>query len=84
MKQGAEFRFASDDAGYVAWTLEHLRAHPSFAWTAACAQDWRVRPADWPPTRYEQKALHGEPAFLTFKRREETAGLLQRQRPKRT
>jgi len=69
MKSGAELRFASDDPGYLAWTLERLMAHPAFEWTAARAQDWLTRPADWPPTRYEAKALHGPPAFLRFVRR---------------
>jgi tRNA (guanine-N7-)-methyltransferase len=66
MKPGAELRFASDDADYLNWTLERLMAHRAFAWTATCANDWRTRPADWPQTRYESKALHGVPAFLRF------------------
>jgi len=68
MKSGAEFRFASDDAGYLNWALERLAAHPAFAWTAARAEDWHMRPADWPQTRYEAKELHGKPAFLRFAR----------------
>jgi tRNA (guanine-N7-)-methyltransferase len=69
MKPGAEFRFASDDRGYLNWALERLTAHPAFAWTATRAHDWQSRPADWPETRYESKALHGVPAFLRFVRR---------------
>jgi tRNA (guanine-N7-)-methyltransferase len=69
MRPGAELRFASDDADYLNWTLERLMAHPAFQWTARCAQDWKARPGDWPPTRYESKALHGPPAFLRFVRR---------------
>ena len=69
LKPGAELRFASDDAGYVAWALERLIAHPAFVWTAARVSDWTVRPANWPGTRYEAKALHGPPAFLRFVRR---------------
>lgn len=68
MKPGAELRFASDDPGYVAWTLERVAAHPAFAWTAERSRDWLRRPGDWPPTRYEQKALHGPPVFLRFTR----------------
>ncbi len=64
MKPGAELRFASDDADYTNWTLERLMAHPAFEWTACRAQDWKIRPADWPQTRYEAKALHGVPVFL--------------------
>ena len=70
MRPGAELRFASDDAGYLAWTLERLLAHPGFAWTARCAADWKFRPAGWPETRYEAKALHGPPAYLCFLRRD--------------
>ncbi|HTW34032.1 MAG TPA: tRNA (guanine(46)-N(7))-methyltransferase TrmB [Rhizomicrobium sp.] len=68
MKQGAEFRFASDDAGYLTWTLERLTVHPAFQWTATRAEDWHTRTADWPQTRYEAKELHGKPAFLRFVR----------------
>ncbi len=68
LRAGAELRFASDDADYLAWTLERLAAHPAFAWTATRATDWTTRPADWPQTRYEAKALHGPPVFLRFQR----------------
>ncbi|MGD0189853.1 MAG: tRNA (guanine(46)-N(7))-methyltransferase TrmB [Rhizomicrobium sp.] len=68
LKPGAELRFASDDTDYVAWVLERVLAHPSFEWTATSAVDWNIRPSDWPPTRYEEKALHGAPIFLKFLR----------------
>ena len=73
MKQGAELRIASDDGAYVDWTLERLMAHPSFAWTARSAADWRTRPPTWPKTRYEAKALHGPPAYLLFVRKAKMA-----------
>jgi tRNA (guanine-N7-)-methyltransferase len=68
LKPGSELRFASDDAPYVEWTLERLMAHPAFEWTARGPSDWLTRPEDWPPTRYEAKALHGKPAYLRFLR----------------
>ena len=68
MKPSAELRFATDDAPYLEWTLERLMAHPSFAWTAECANDWKYRTEDWPQTRYEAKQLHGVPSFLRFVR----------------
>ncbi|HEY5239517.1 MAG TPA: tRNA (guanosine(46)-N7)-methyltransferase TrmB [Rhizomicrobium sp.] len=68
LKSGAELRFASDDAPYMEWTLERLMAHPAFAWPARGPSDWQTRPEDWPPTRYEAKALHGKPAYLRFLR----------------
>ena len=72
MADGAELRLATDDAGYLDWMLERLTAHAAFAWLARGPGDWRTRPEDWPPTRYEQKALAAgrTPAFLRFRRRE--------------
>ena len=69
MRSRAELRFATDDAGYLRWTLERLCAHPDFIWTAERASDWTARPSDWPQTRYEAKALHGPPNYLRFLRR---------------
>jgi len=57
MTKDAELRFATDDAGYLAWTLERLAAHPHFVWLARSSADWRARPPDWPETRYEAKAI---------------------------
>jgi tRNA (guanine-N7-)-methyltransferase len=68
LRKGAELRFASDDAGYIGWALERFMAHPSFVWTAQSPHDWRTRTDDWPPTRYEQKALHGRPYYFRFAR----------------
>lgn len=70
LKQGAEFRFASDIDTYVDWTLRHCHDHPSFEWTALCADDWRKPWANWPGTRYEAKALREGrvPRYLTFRR----------------
>ena len=72
MRQGTELRLATDERGYLAWMLEHATAHPAFAWLARRPADWRERPADWPPTRYEEKAREAgrTPAFLRFARRE--------------
>ena len=71
LRPGAELRLATDDPDYAAWMLVQLDRHPDFAWTARRAADWRRRPADWPPTRYEEKALAAgrAPAFLIWRRR---------------
>jgi len=71
LKPGGELRVASDEAGYVSWALERLMAHPGFEWTANGPDDWRMRPAEWPPTRYESKALQAgrRPSYLSFIRR---------------
>lgn len=71
LKDGAELRLATDDRQLSRWMLEHTWRHPDFAWTAEGPEDWRVRPADWPETRYERKALEAgrQPVFLRFRRR---------------
>ena len=51
LKPGAELRFASDWADYAAWTLEKMRAHGGFTWSAQAASDWRTPPADHITTR---------------------------------
>jgi tRNA (guanine-N7-)-methyltransferase len=70
LKRGGEFRFASDNSDYAAQALALTRASGAFAWTAERAADWRERPADWPETRYERKALaEGRKcAYLAFRR----------------
>jgi len=71
LRPGAELRLATDDRDYLAWMLEHATAHPAFQWLARRPADWRERPPDWPPTRYEEKARAAGrmPAFLRFVRR---------------
>lgn len=71
LKDGAELRLASDDMGLVRWMLEHTVKHPDFEWTARGPSDWRTRTADWPPTRYEEKAIAAgrKPVFLRFVRK---------------
>jgi len=72
MAPDAELRFATDDPGYLEWSLERLNAHPAFSAFTTRPEDWQIRPADWPATRYEAKGLAGHPpAFLRFRRRGE-------------
>jgi tRNA (guanine-N7-)-methyltransferase len=70
LRQGGELRFATDSGAYASEGLRALLASGAFAWTAERAADWRMRPADWPETRYEQKALREgrKPAYLSFRR----------------
>ena len=67
---GGEFRFASDIAGYVRWTLFELRRFGKLDWTAEGPDDWRRRGPDWPQTRYEAKAASQNRAscYLTFRK----------------
>ena len=69
LKPGGELRAATDHPGYLTWMLMHLCRHPGFEWLAEGPSDWRQRPPDWPPTRYEKKSLAGVPHFLRFRRR---------------
>ncbi|HKX08742.1 MAG TPA: tRNA (guanosine(46)-N7)-methyltransferase TrmB [Stellaceae bacterium] len=57
MKTGAELRLATDDIGYLRAMLELVPVHPAFTWEARGPADWLQRPADWPATRYEAKAV---------------------------
>jgi tRNA (guanine-N7-)-methyltransferase len=71
LRPGGELRLATDHPGYARAMLETLLARPELAWTARRPADWRTRPEDWPPTRYEAKALEAgaRPVYLRFRRR---------------
>lgn len=56
MMPGAELRLATDIGDYARTALLAVAATPDFRWLAEGPLDWRVRPADWPATRYEAKA----------------------------
>lgn len=70
LKDNGELRLASDDPQLIAWEMEHTIRHPDFDWTAKEPNDWRIRPDDWPQTRYEEKAIKQgrTPVFMSFKR----------------
>ena len=57
MRPGAQLRIATDIGDYLRTILTAFRSQSDFAWTCGGPQDWRFRPSDWPPTRYEQKAV---------------------------
>lgn len=56
MRPGAELRIATDIGDYLRTILIAFRAQQPFSWTCKGPAQWRHRPSDWPPTRYEQKA----------------------------
>lgn len=66
LQPGAEWRVASDDPTYQAWVDEVMGAQTLFA----PARGAVVRPAGWPPTRYEAKALRAgrSPRYWSFVR----------------
>jgi tRNA (guanine-N7-)-methyltransferase len=56
LKPGAEFRLGTDDPTYCRWSMMVMNRRRDFIWQAETPQDFLVRPADWPETRYERKA----------------------------
>jgi tRNA (guanine-N7-)-methyltransferase len=72
LASGGEWRLATDDMDYARWMLRCLTGNTEFEWLARHADDWRHRPADWPETRYEAKALAAgrRPLYLRFRRRD--------------
>jgi tRNA (guanine-N7-)-methyltransferase len=77
LADGGELRVATDHPVYARWTLMHVPEHQDFTWQATGPDDWRVRPADSPPTRYEQKAVAAgrRPMYLRFLRKQRSAPL---------
>jgi len=71
LKDGAEFRFASDHMDYANWTLERTTRHPLFDWPVKSKADWQTPPEDWVTTRYEAKGRKkGDiPAYFKFIRK---------------
>jgi tRNA (guanine-N7-)-methyltransferase len=67
LKPGADWRVASDDPTYQAWVIEVMGGQALFDAPPAAT----ARPPDWPPTRYEAKALLAgrTPLYWTFVRR---------------
>lgn len=57
IKPGGTFRFGSDIIHYVDWSLTRIKAHGGFRWEPHSRANWRIRPDDWPSTRYLEKAL---------------------------
>ncbi len=66
LRQGGEWRIASDDPTYQEWTDEILAAQNVFTVTRATA-----RPVGWPPTRYEAKAIAAgrQPVYWSLTKR---------------
>jgi tRNA (guanine-N7-)-methyltransferase len=57
LRPGGELRMATDAAAYASAMLCAALHNRALRWTARGPQDWRQRPADWPQTRYEAKAV---------------------------
>ncbi len=68
LKPGAEFRISTDHPVYREWVSMMMASRDDFEWQAEGPDDWRIRPDDWPETRYVQKALEGVATYFIFKR----------------
>jgi tRNA (guanine-N7-)-methyltransferase len=70
MLPGGELRLATDIPDYARQMLLAARECGVFDWQARRPSDWRVRPQDWPATRYQQKAdREGRQCYyLSFRR----------------
>ena len=66
LRTHGEWRIASDDPTYQAWVGEVMAGQALFTGPGPALQ----RPADWPPTRYEAKAIRAgrTPWYWTFRR----------------
>jgi tRNA (guanine-N7-)-methyltransferase len=67
LRPDAEWRIASDDPTYQRWVTEVLQGSVHFALPAPAG----TRPPDWPPTRYEAKAISAgrSPLYWSARRR---------------
>lgn len=56
LKPGGEFRIATDHVNYMRHTMVRMSQEEAFEWTAESPADWEAIPADWPDTRFAEKA----------------------------
>lgn len=56
LKPGGEFRLATDHVNYMRHAMVQMQHADAFEWTAESPTDWDSIPADWPDTRFAQKA----------------------------
>lgn len=71
LKDGAELRIGTDHMEYCRWIMAHMLASSDFVWQCDTPADWRNRPDDWPPSRYEIKSQQAGrvSSYLRFIRR---------------
>lgn len=70
LRPGGHLRLGTDIADYARTMLMAAQNEPRLRWLAETADDWRVRPDDWPQTRYEAKAVREgrSSCYLIFQR----------------
>lgn len=71
LKDDAELRIGTDHMEYCRWIMALMLQSTDFIWMSDHPEDWRSRPDDWPPTRYERKSLQQgrKSSYLRFIRR---------------
>lgn len=74
LKPGGELRLATDIMSYARPMLFSTLADGRFDWLAERPADWRERAADWPETRYEEKARKAGRAPVFFRFRKQCPG----------
>lgn len=68
LKPSGQLRIATDHPIYREWTALQMSNRDDFLWTARTPEDWTLKPADWPETRYEAKALEGKATYFIYDR----------------
>lgn len=70
LKDSGEIRIATDSSSYLGWIFHYFLNSKHFIWKAKSKKDFLYKPIDWPPTRYEKKAVitGKHPIFLIFKK----------------
>jgi tRNA (guanine-N7-)-methyltransferase len=71
LKQGGEFRLATDDPTYLTWSLMVMQRHEhQFEWLAERPSDFLEPPGGWIETRYGAKSRREgrRPYYLRYKR----------------
>jgi len=79
LAEGGELRLATDDPALADWMLAEVTTHAGFAGPAGGSRGYETRPADWPATRYEAKALErgAKPVYLSYRRLPEPMAALR-------
>lgn len=70
LKPGGILTMSTDVKDLIEWMVTEATRHPDFEWMAQKADDWRIAPKDWIPTRYETKGAKGADKmhYLFFKK----------------
>ena len=66
IKPGGSLCFASDHPVAKSWLLAEVLCNSAFSWKAQSAKDWRLRPSNWPQTRYMVKGVREQRASSWF------------------